>query len=63
MTKAVQGRIAAQSAKAAYNEQSNPWENGYIESFYARLRDALLDGEIFYTLREARIIIEGRPRH
>jgi len=34
------------------------WENGYIESFNARLRDELLDGEIFYTLREAQIVIE-----
>jgi putative transposase len=31
----------------------SPWENGYIESFNARLRDELLDGEIFYTLKEA----------
>ena len=35
-----------------------PWENSYIESFNARLRDELLDGEIFYTLREARIVME-----
>jgi integrase-like protein len=35
-----------------------PWENGYIESFNARLRDELLYGEIFYTLREAQIVIE-----
>jgi transposase InsO family protein len=34
-------------------------ENGYIESFNARLRDELLDGEIFYSLREARIVIEA----
>jgi transposase InsO family protein len=33
-----------------------PWENGYIESFNARLRDELLNGEIFYTLREAQIV-------
>jgi SRSO17 transposase len=30
-----------------------PWENGYVESFKARLRDELLDGEIFSSLREA----------
>ena len=40
-----------------------PWENGYIESFNARLRDELLDGEIFYSLREAQIIIESWRRH
>jgi transposase InsO family protein len=33
------------------------WENGYIESFNARLRDELLNGEIFYTPREAQIIM------
>jgi Integrase core domain len=36
-------------------ERGSPWENGYIESFNARLRDQLLNGEIFYTLREAQI--------
>jgi putative transposase len=39
------------------------WENGYSESFDARLRDELLDGEIFYSLKEARIVIEGWRRH
>jgi len=37
--------------------------NGYIESFNARLRDELLNGEIFYTLREAQIVIESWRRH
>jgi hypothetical protein len=40
-----------------------PWENGYVESFNARLRDELLDGEIFYTLREAQIVIESWRGH
>jgi putative transposase len=44
-------------AKTAYIEPGSPWENGYIESFIARLRDELLNSEIFYSLREARIII------
>jgi hypothetical protein len=35
-----------------------PWENGYIESFNARFRDELLNGEIFYSLKEAQIVIE-----
>jgi transposase InsO family protein len=39
------------------------WENGYFESFNARLPDELLYGEVFYTLREAQIIIESRRRH
>ena len=49
--------------KSAYIEPGSPWENGYIESFNARLRDELLNGEIFYTLREAQIIIESWRRH
>jgi hypothetical protein len=46
-----------------YITPGSPWENGFIESFNARLRDELLDGEIFYTLREAQIIIESWRRH
>jgi transposase InsO family protein len=34
------------------------WENGYVESFNSKLRDELLDGEIFYSLAEARIVVE-----
>jgi hypothetical protein len=40
-----------------------PWENGYCESFNARFRDELLNGEIFYLLREAQILIEQWRRH
>ena len=61
-----QGRqdwIAAVGAKTAYIAPGSPWENGYVESFNARLRDELLDGEIFYTLREAQIVIESWRRH
>src|ERR687898_2137738 len=50
--------VAAVGAKTAYIAPGSPWENGYVESFNARLRDELLDGEIFYTLREAQIVIE-----
>jgi len=39
-------------------EKGSPWENGYIESFNGKLRDELLNGEIFYSLREAQIVIE-----
>jgi hypothetical protein len=63
LAKAVQEWIAVVGAKTAYIERGSPWENGYIESFNARLRDELLDGEIFYTLREAQIIIESWRRH
>src|SRR5262245_24091712 len=39
-------------------EPGSPWENGYVESLNGKLRDELLNGEIFYTLREAKILIE-----
>lgn len=41
----------------------SPWENGYVESFNGKLRDELLNGEIFYTLREAKVLIERWRRH
>jgi putative transposase len=63
VAEAVQTWITAVGAKTAYIERGSPWENGYIESFNARLRDELLNGEIFYTLREAQIIIESWRRH
>jgi hypothetical protein len=63
VAKAVQKRIAAVGAKTAYIEPGSPWENGCIESLNARLRDELLNGEIFYTLREAQIVIESWRRH
>ena len=63
VAKAVRESIAAVGAKTAYIEPGSPWENGYVESFNARLRDELLDGEIFYTLREAQIVIESWRRH
>ena len=42
-----------------YIEPGSPWENGYVESFNGKLRDELLNREIFYTLREAQVLIEG----
>lgn len=39
-------------------EPGSLWENGYCESFNGRLRDELLNGEVFYTLQEAKILIE-----
>jgi transposase InsO family protein len=42
-----------------YIEPGSPWENGYVESFIGKLRDELLNGEIFYTLLEAKVIIES----
>lgn len=55
--------IAAVGAKTAYIEPGSPWENGYVESFNGKLRDELLNGEIFYTLAEAKIVIETWRKH
>ena len=44
--------------KTLFIEPGSPWENGYNESFNGKLRDELLNGEIFYTLKEAQILIE-----
>ena len=63
VAKAVQEWITAVGARAAYIAPGSPWENGFIESFNARLRDELLDGEIFYSLREAKVVIESWRRH
>ena len=63
VAKAVQEWITAVGAKTAYIAPGSPWENGFVESFNARLRDELLDGEIFYSLREAQVVIESWRRH
>ena len=49
--------------KTAYIEPGSPWENGYNESFNGKLRDELLNGEIFYSLKEAQVLIEQWRRH
>jgi putative transposase len=63
VAKAVREWITAVGARTAYIEPGSPWENGYCESFNSKLRDELLKGEIFYTLQEARVIIESWRRH
>ena len=63
IAQAVRDWIKAVGAKTAYIEPGSPWENGYCESFNARLRDELLNGEIFYSLHEAQIIIEQWRKH
>ena len=49
--------------KTLYITPGSPWENGYCESFNGKLRDELLNGEIFYTLREAQVLIEQWRQH
>ena len=60
---AVRQWIKAVGAETAYIEPGSPWENGYCESFNARFRDELLNGEVFYSLKEAQIVIEQWQRH
>ena len=48
--------------KTLFIEPGSPWENGYNESFNGKLRDELLNGELFYTLEEARVLIEAWRR-
>jgi transposase InsO family protein len=50
--------LARIGVKTLYIEPGSPWENGYIESFNGKLRDELLNREIFTTLLEARVLIE-----
>ena len=63
VAEAVRKWINLVGAQAAYIEPGSPWENGYIESFNARLRDELLNGEIFFSLKEAQILIEQWREH
>jgi transposase InsO family protein len=63
IAKAVRDWIAAVGAKTAFIEPGSPWENGYCESFNSKLRDELLNSEIFYSLAEAKVIIEVWRRY
>lgn len=63
VAKAVREWISAVGAATAYIEPGSRWENGNCENFNAKLRDELLDGEIFLSLAEAEIVIEGWRKH
>jgi transposase InsO family protein len=56
--KAVRQWLGRVGVGTLYIEPGSPWENGYIESFNGKLRDELLNGEPFYTLWEAQVVIE-----
>jgi len=60
---AVQEWIAAVGSRTADIEPGSPWENSYCKSFNSKLRDELLNGEIFFSLREGRTVIENWRRH
>jgi transposase InsO family protein len=60
---AVQKWLGQVGVKTLYIAPGSPWENGYNESFNGSLRDELLNGEIFYSLAEAKVLIEAWRRH
>ena len=61
--KAVRAWLAKIDVKTLYIEPGSPWENGYNESFNGKLRDELLNGEIFYSFKEAKVLIEQWRHH
>jgi len=56
--KAIRKWLNRIGVKTAYIEPGSPWENGYMESFNGKMRDELLNREIFTTLTEARVLIK-----
>ena len=61
--KIVRNWLTQVGAKTLFIEPGSPWENGYCESFNGKLRDELLNGEIFYSLKEAQIVIKQWRKH
>jgi transposase InsO family protein len=61
--KAVRRWLERLGVTTLFIEPGSPWENGYVESFNGRLRDELLNGEIFTTLLEAKVLIETWRNH
>ena len=52
------GWLSRIGVKTLFLESDSPWNNGYVGSFNGKLRDELLNGEIFYTLKEAKVLTE-----
>ena len=61
--KSIKSWLKRLKVRTLYIEPGSPWENGYNESFNGRLRDELLNGEVFYTLKEAQVITEKWRHH
>jgi len=59
----VRNWLATVGTQPLFIEPGSPWENGYCESFNGKLRDECLNGEIFYSLKEAQVVIEGWRKH
>ena len=62
-SKAIREWLQRVGAKTLYIEPGSPWENGYCESFNGKLRDELLNGEIYYSLKEVKVVIEQWRQH
>jgi transposase InsO family protein len=60
--KVVRNWLKAVGVKTLFIEPGSPWENGYCEGFNGKLKDEQINGEIYYTLKEAKVLI-GRWRH
>lgn len=60
---AIREWLARIGVKTLFIEPGSPWENGYIESFNGKLRDELLNGEVFETLLEAQVLVERWRKH
>lgn len=58
VSKTIRRWLKSSNVQTLYIEPGSPWENGYIESFNGKLRDELLDREIFDTLFEAKVLVE-----
>lgn len=61
--KRVRSWLATVGTQPLFIEPGSPWENGYCESFNGKLRDECLNGEIFYSLKEAQVVIESWRKH
>ena len=58
VARAVQKWLGNACVDTLYIQKASPWENGYVESFNSRLRDELLDRELFWCLDEARFVLD-----
>jgi transposase InsO family protein len=63
IAKKLQRWLAAETIRTIYIDPGSPWQNGFVESFHGRFRDECLNREQFWTLSEARVLIEDCRRH
>lgn len=63
IAKELRSWLSGIGVKTAYIEPGSPWENGFCESFNGTFRDNLLNGEVFYSLKEARVVVGEWVKH